>query len=112
MQKYAEEAAIKQMKQVQRNFNNHWSGQEPWRDENHNIIPNFIENIAQKLPVYKMLQQRFPNSPDSIIYYLNKPHMVKLFDYEHGTIEKEMSTMDSIRYMVKFMHCSFVAMVV
>ena len=110
MQKYAEEAAIKQMKQVQRNFNNHWSGQEPWRDENHNIIPNFIENIAQKLPVYKMLQQRFPNSPDSIIYYLNKPHMVKLFDYEHGTIEKEMSTMDSIRYMVKFMHCSFVAM--
>ena len=110
MQKYAEEAAIKQMKQVQRNFNNHWSGQEPWRDENHNIIPNFIENIAQKLPVYKMLQQRFPNSPDSIIYYLNKPHMVKLFDYEHGTIEKEISTMDSIRYMVKFMHCSFVAM--
>ena len=110
MQKYAEEAAIKQMKQVQRHFNNHWSGQEPWRDENHNIIPNFIENIAQKLPVYKMLQQRFPNSPDSIIYYLNKPHMVKLFDYEHGTIEKEMSTMDSIRYMVKFMHCSFVAM--
>ena len=110
MQKYAEEAAIKQMKQVQRNFNNHWSGQEPWRDENHNIIPNFIENIAQKLPVYKMLQQRFPNSPDSIIYYLNKPHMVKLFDYEHGTIEKEMSTMDSIRDMVKFMHCSFVAM--
>ena len=110
MQKYAEEAAIKQMKQVQRNFNNHWSGQEPWRDENHNIIPNFIENIAQKLPVYKMLQQRFPNSPDSIIYYLNKPHMVKLFDYEHGTIEKEMSTMDSIRYMVQFMHCSFVAM--
>ena len=57
-----------------------------------------------------MLQQRFPNNPDSIIYYLNKPHMVKLFDYEHGTIEKEMSTMDSIRYMVKFMHCSFVAM--
>ena len=110
MQKYAEEAAIKQMKQVQRNFNNHWSGQEPWRDENHNIIPNFIENIAQKLPVYKMLQQRFPNNPDSIIYYLNKPHMVKLFDYEHGTSEKEMSTMDSIRYMVKFMHCSFVAM--
>ena len=28
MQKYAEEAAIKQMKQVQRNFNNHWGNQE------------------------------------------------------------------------------------
>ena len=110
MQKYAEEAAIKQMKQVQRNFNSHWSGQDPWRDENHQIIPNFIENIAQKLPVYKTLLQKFPNNPDSIQYYLNKPHKVKLFDYEKGTIEKEMSTMDSIRYMVKFMHCSFVAM--
>lgn len=110
MQKYAEEAAIKQMKQVQRNFNSHWSGQDPWRDENHQIIPNFIENIAQKLPVYKTLLQKFPNNPDSIQYYLNKPHKVKLFDYEKGTIEREMSTMDSIRYMVKFMHCSFVAM--
>lgn len=110
MQKYAEEAALKQMKQVQRNFKNHWGSQDPWRDENNQVIPNFIENIAQRQPVYKMLLQKFPNNPDSIQYYLNKPHKVKLFDYEKGTIEKEMSTMDSIRYMVKFMHCSFVAM--
>ena len=110
MQKYAEEAAAKQMKQVQRNFNNHWGNQDPWQDENHNVIPNFIEGIAQKQPVYKNLLARFPNNPDSIEYYLNRPHKVKLFDYEHGTIEKEMSTMDSIRYMVHFMHCAFVAM--
>ena len=110
LQKYAEDAAIKQMKQVQRNFNSHWGNQEPWQDENHNVIPNFIEGIAQKQPVYKNLLARFPNNPDSIDYYLNKPHKVKLFDYEKGTIEKEMSTMDSIRYMVHFMHCAFVAM--
>ena len=110
MQKYAEEAAIKQMKQVQRNFNNHWGNQDPWQDENHNVIPGFIEGIAKRQPVYKYLLTRFPNNPDSIEYYLNRPHNVKLFDYEHGTIEKEMSTMDSIRYMVHFMHCSFVAM--
>lgn len=110
MQKYAEEAAIKQMKQVQRNFNNHWGNQEPWQDERHNVIPGFIEGIAKRQPVYKYLLARFPNNPDSIDYYLNRPHKVKLFDYEHGTIEREMSTMDSIRYMVHFMHCSFVAM--
>ncbi len=110
MQKYAEEAARKQMRQVQRNFDRHWSGQDPWRDENQQVIPHFIEDIAKRQPSYKMLQQKFPNNPDSITYYLNKPHKVKLFDYEKGTIEKEMSTMDSIRYMVKFMHCSFVAM--
>lgn len=110
MQKYAEEAAIKQMKQVQRNFNNHWGNQEPWQDERHNVIPGFIEGIAKRQPVYKNLLARFPNTPDSIEYYLNRPHKVKLFDYEQGTIEREMSTMDSIRYMVHFMHCSFVAM--
>ncbi|WP_278680133.1 transglycosylase domain-containing protein [Leyella stercorea] len=110
MQKYAEETAIKQMKQVQRNFNNHWGNQEPWQDERHNVIPGFIEGIAKRQPVYKYLLARFPNNPDSIEYYLNRPHKVKLFDYEQGTIEREMSTMDSIRYMVHFMHCSFVAM--
>ena len=110
MQKYAEEAARKQMRQVQRNFDRHWAGQDPWRDENHQVIPGFIEDIAKRQPAYKMLVQKFPDQPDSVTYYLNKPHKVKLFDYEKGTIEKEMSTMDSIRYMVKFMHCSFVAM--
>lgn len=110
MQKYAEEAARKQMKQIQRNFNNHWGKNDPWIDENGEVIPGFIEQIAQRQPVYKYLAAKYQNNPDSITYYLNKPHKVKLFDYDEGTIEKEMSTMDSIRYMVRFMHCSMVAM--
>ena len=110
MQKYAEAAAIKQMKQVQRNFNSHWQGQQPWQDEKHNVIPDFIENIAKQQSVYKYLTSKFPDSPDSVTFYLNKPHTVKVYDYEKGEIEKEMSTMDSIRYMVSFMHCAFVAM--
>ena len=110
MQKYAEEAVTRQMRQVQRNFNNHWGHEEPWQDENHHVIDGFIENIAKKQPFYKQLAKRFPESPDSVEYYLNKPHKVKLFDYGKGTVEMEMSTMDSIRYMVRFMHCSFVAM--
>lgn len=110
MQKYAEEAAIKQMKQVQRNFDSHWAHMEPWQNEMHQPIAGFIEGIAERLPVYKYLKKRFPNDPDSVTAYLNKPHTVKLFDYEKGTIEKEMSTLDSIRYMVSFMHCGFVAM--
>ena len=109
MQKYAEAAAVKQMKQVQKNFNSHWGNTNPWQDEHHQEIQGFIEDIAKRQPFYKQLSKRFPNSPDSIIYYLNKPHTVKLFDYEKGTIEREMSTMDSIRYMVRFMHCGFVA---
>lgn len=120
LQKYAEEAARKQMKQVQQNFNSHWGIQrnqknfmpkeKPWQDENHKEIEGFIEGIAKKQSIYKILEAKYPNSPDSINYYLNKPHKVKVFDYDKGEVVKEMSTMDSIRYMVSYMHCSFIAM--
>lgn len=110
MQRYAEAAVIKQMRQVQRNFNSHWGNTDPWQDEKHQTIPGFIEGIAKQQPVYQYLYAKYGDNPDSINYYLNKPHTVKLFDYEKGEIEREMSTMDSIRYMVHFMHCSFVAM--
>lgn len=110
MQKYAEDAARKQMKQVQKKFKEHWGKTNPWQDENHKEIEGFIENIAKRQPYYEMLQDKFPNNPDSIEYYLNKPHKVKVFDYDKGTIEMEMSTMDSIRYMVSYMHCGFIAM--
>jgi len=110
MQRYAEEAAIKQMKQVQRTFNQHWGSTPPWQDERHIEIPHFIEDLAKKTSYYKFLSQKFNGNQDSIDYYLNLPHTVKLFDYENGYIEKEISTMDSIRYMEHFMHCGFVAM--
>ena len=109
MQKYAEDAARMQMKQVQRNFNSHWRGQQPWQDENHQVIPGFIEDLAKKEPVYAYLNTKYNGNSDSINYYLNLPHTVKLFDYEKGEIEETMSTMDSIRYMVSFMHCAMVA---
>ena len=121
MQKYAEEAAKKQMEIVQKNFNNHWSiyrsqdtnwlRQEPWQDENHKVIPNFVQNIAERQPFYKALEARFPNSPDSVAYYYKEwKHPVKVFDYDKGTITKMMTSEDSIKYMVTFMHCAMVAM--
>ena len=110
MQQYAEKAVHDQMKVVQRNFDAHWRGiGDPWRDAKGNIIPGFIEDKLHKTDAYKMLQARFPNNPDSVNYYLNKPHMVTLFSYD-GPVRKEMSTVDSLKYMVKFMHTGFVAM--
>lgn len=110
MQRYAEEAMVEQMRQVQENFDNHWRGLgDPWRDERGNVIPNFIENIARTTDYYKMLEARFPGQPDSVWAYMNQPHPVKLFDYDGGHTEN-ISTLDSIRYMVRFMHAGFVAM--
>ena len=110
MQRYAEDAALKQMKQVQQTFNQHWGSTNPWQDERHIEIKNFIEDIAKRQPVYKYLSKKYNGNEDSINFYLNKPHTVKVFDYDKGQVEKELSTMDSIRYMVRFMHCGFVAM--
>ena len=108
IQQYAEAAARKQMRLIQQRFNEHWGHTAPWRDAQHNEIPNFIEDIAAKTPAYKYLDKKFEGNQDSIFYYLNQPHTVEVFTYD-GPEEREMSTMDSIRYMVSFMHCGFVA---
>lgn len=109
MQKMAEEAAMEQMRSLQQRFDDHWGSQEPWRDEMGRVMPNFIENIAKNTAHYKRLDKQFNHNEDSITYYLNQPHKVKVFSYD-GMIEREMSTMDSIRYMERFMHCSFLVM--
>lgn len=110
MQQYAEASANRQMRVVQRNFNNHWGSQVPWRDRNQKEIPNFIEDLAKRTTAYKILTEKYPSQPDSVNYYLNLPHRLKVFDYDLGTRDTTISTMDSIRYMERFMHCSFVAM--
>ena len=110
MQRYAEEAVMKHMEQVQRNFNGDWGSTNPWQDANHQEIEGFIENIAKRTEAYKRLTKHFPDNPDSVDYYMNYPHHVKVFDYKEGTKDMMLSTMDSIRYMVRFMHCGFLAM--
>ena len=68
MQRYAEEAARKHMKIIQQRFNDHWRGMQPWQDENHNVIPHFIEDIAKQQPVYQYLTSKYNGNQDSIDY--------------------------------------------
>ncbi len=110
LQKYAEEAVDKQMRTVQRRFNDHWGRENPWRDENKEEIKDFVENIAKKTKIYATLKARFDGDNDSIEKYLNKPRRTKVFDYKLGEKDTTFSVMDSIKYMSRFMHCSFMAM--
>ena len=109
MQQYAEEAVSRQMREVQKRFDTHWGTQAPWRDRNGEEIPRFIEELAEKTPAYQYLSHKYGNQTDSITYYLNQPHRCKVFDYDLGQKDTLLSTMDSIRYMERFMHCGFVA---
>ena len=108
MQQYAEQATLKQMRILQERFDQHWRGQAPWRDERYQEVPHFIEDIAERLPIYKQLSARFDGNLDSIYYHLNLPHEVEVFTYD-GPERRLMSTMDSIRYMVSFLHAGFIA---
>lgn len=108
MQQYAEQATLKQMHTIQERFDQHWHGQVPWRDERYQEVPHFIEDIAERLPIYRQLSQRFNGNQDSIYHHLNLPHQVEVFTY-NGPETRWMSTLDSIRYMVSFMHAAFIA---
>lgn len=110
MQQMAEQAVTEHMRSLQQSFRNHWSAQgEPWRDEKGQVIPGFIEDLAKRTSAYKALRLRFPDEPDSVRHYLEQPHRVRLFDYQGGHYE-QMSTLDSLRYMVQFLHTGLVAL--
>ena len=112
MQKYAEQAMLEQMKAVQRNFDAHWGKKDPWVDEKNQPIPGFLEEKLRQTEAYKILSARYPNEPDKVMELLNTPHKVKLFSYSNPDlhIEREMSSVDSLRYMLHFMHAGFIAM--
>lgn len=112
MQKYAEQAMLEQMKVVQRNFDAHWGKQDPWVNEKNQPIPGFLQEKLKQTDAYKMLSVRYPDDPQKVMEILNTPHKVKLFSYagQNLKIEREMSSVDSLRYMLHFMHAGFVAM--
>ena len=112
MQKYAEQAMLEQMKVVQRNFDAHWGKQDPWVNEKNQPIPGFLQEKLKQTDAYKMLSVRYPDDPQKVMEILNTPHKVKLFSYagQNLKIEREMSSVDSLRYMLYLMHAGFVAL--
>jgi len=108
MQAYAEAAVRKQMQAIQERFNEHWGHSNPWRNTRHQEIQGFAEDIARRSPYGKYLDTKFNGNADSIDYYLKQPRLVRLFSYD-GPVRQEMSTIDSVRYMLRFMHAGFVA---
>ena len=108
MQAYAEAAVQKQMQVIQKRFNDHWGRINPWQNAHRQEISNFAEDIARRSPYGKYLDSKYQGNTDSINFYLHQPHLVRLFSY-NGPIQQEMSTIDSVRYMLRFMHTGFVA---
>lgn len=114
MQKYAEDATSEKMKQLQRTFDNHWRGRNPWTDEDGNELPGFIDSVARRTERYKTLSRRFlPMYPDSITYYMkNKKYKMRVFSWtsKRGYDSTYMTPYDSIAYYKHFLQSGMVAM--
>ncbi|GAB4023437.1 penicillin-binding protein 1A [Spirosoma koreense] len=114
MQTYAEDAIREKMKQLQRTFDNHWRGRNPWTDEDGNELPGFIDSVARRTERYKTLSRRFmPLYPDSIMYYMkHKKYKMRVFSWnsKRGYDSTEMTPYDSIAYYKHFLQSGMVAM--
>ncbi|MBO0358253.1 transglycosylase domain-containing protein [Hymenobacter sp. BT186] len=110
MQKYAEAAVAEHMKLQQKWFDQQWKGQQPWRDENGRVIPNFLSNSIKRTARYQSLNARYDGNKDSIKYYLNKKYKMKVFTWNGGEKEVNMSPMDSLAYYKRLLHSGFMAM--
>ncbi len=111
MQKHAVSSVGERMRSLQQLFENHWAGQNPWRDENGIEIPNFLADAAKKTDYYKQLSKRFKNSPDSVLYFMNKKDTMMVYDWKTGR-EKQviMSAMDSLNYYKHILRTGMMAM--
>lgn len=111
MQQYGREAVNKHMKDLQRRFDNHWKGQNPWIDEKGNEIPGFIETMVKRTRAYKGLKRKYGQNQDSIDHYLNKPHKMVVFNWSKPEGDTVMwSTLDSLRYYKRLLRTGLMTM--
>lgn len=109
VQQHAEEAMSEQMKILQRRLENSWAGEQPWRDSEQNVIPDFLENLAKKTAAYKGLSEKFESQPDSVWHYLQKKKKMTVFSW-NGPREVQYSTMDSLKHYAMMLNIGFVSM--
>lgn len=109
MQKIAEKAVADHMEELQRRLKNTWGSDEPWRDKEGNVIPDFLENHARKLPVYTELMQKYNNNEDSVFIAMKEKRNMEVFTWK-GMEKVNYSTMDSLKHYLMMLNTGMMAM--
>lgn len=104
MQQYAENAVIKHLQTIQKEFDDHWKGINIWRSDTLNILKNAIRYSTR---YYNLKQQGL--SHDEIIKIMSKPVYMKIFTWR-GDKDTVMSSIDSIKYYKLIVQTGFMAM--
>ncbi|KQN38864.1 transglycosylase [Pedobacter sp. Leaf41] len=108
LQKYAEEAVAEQMRTLQRRFYSVWGNEDPWYDSEKKKV-DYPDRAMKNLPIYALLEKKFPNQPDSVAAYFNKKKRMQIFTYK-GDRDTLFSTLDSIRYYGKILNTGMMTM--
>ncbi len=112
MQEHAEDAVKSHMKSLQEKFEDHWGKEEPWRDEEGNVIEGFIDMLARRSKRFKSLEKKYGKDSDSVEIMMNKAVPMRVFTWETEEREKDtvLSPIDSIKYTQRFLHAGFMSM--
>ncbi len=109
MQKVAENAMKEHMTELQKRFDKHWDGENPWRDEDGHEIEGFLKGQMRRTKAYKNLKKRLKDQPDSIDHYLHQEKKMRVFTWE-GEKDTIMSSYDSLGHYLRFLHAGFMVM--
>ncbi len=109
MQEYMEQAVEQHMAVLQESFFEKWDGRDPWIDDDHKVLPNFLKRRIKETPYYEYLVERYGEGSDSIKIELNRPRPMTVFSWK-GEIDTVFTPMDSLRYYKHFLHTGFMAM--
>ncbi|MGB5929807.1 MAG: transglycosylase domain-containing protein, partial [Cyclobacteriaceae bacterium] len=109
MQQFAEQAINEHMAKLQETFNDHWTGRNPWIDENGREVKSYIKTLSKRTEYYRHLVDKYGSDSDSVEILMNEPRPMRVFSWQ-GEVDTVMSAMDSIKYFQHFLHAGFMAM--
>jgi len=103
LQQFAEEAVTEKMKMLQKRFEGVWGKENPWRTLDGKEIVDFPQKAVQRLPIYKMLENKYKKNPDSVAAYFSRKKRMKVFTWK-GEQDTTFSTFDSIKYYARLLN--------
>ncbi|MEX2232887.1 MAG: transglycosylase domain-containing protein [Cyclobacteriaceae bacterium] len=111
MQIDAEQALVEHMSPLQESFENQWQqkNSEPWVDEGGYELEGFIAKKIKKIALYRALQEKYAESPDSVDIMLNVKKKMTVFSWK-GDRDTLFSSMDSLRYYNRFLQSAMMSM--
>ena len=103
MQRYAEEAVRQHLTELQKLFDSHWKGRDPWGPHK-----EVLTDAMKRSDRYKALKDE-KASEKEINKEFNKKVRMTLFSWK-GDIDTVMTPMDSIKYYKKILQSGFMSM--